>query len=204
MPSFHDVMDEALTWKAVGDQLTARGRGAAYQLAQALSMNSSFLYRKLKGRGEPTEAQARTIREFLGQTPQAASPMIDRRRLEVYGRPVAGDLEDRIYFAQGQAIDTLELPMGLALGPGEYFVARPPGSLMEPRVFSGETLVVRRDYPPAHGRDALIEFTDGTAIVRTYKGQSAGQVFGEQYNERKTTGFAATKVRALHAVAFKL
>jgi phage repressor protein C with HTH and peptisase S24 domain len=204
MPSFNDVMEEALTWKTVGEQLALRGRGAAYQLAGHLGMNSSFLYRKLRGRGEPTEAQARAIREFLGQAPAPTQPLIDRRRLEVYARPVAGDQEDRIHFAPGQAIDTLELPMGLALGPGEYFVARPPGSLMEPRIFPGETLVVRRDYPPAHGRDALIEFTDGTAMVRTYKGQSSGQVFVEQYNDRKVVGYFGTTVRAIHAVAFKL
>lgn len=201
-------MDTApLTWADVATRLKERGRGAPYQLAQRLSLNPSYFYRKLKGRGEPTERQAYLVRAFLenapdGETSAPAQP-VDRRRLDVYGFAAAGP--DEVFaLGEGQAIDQLELPMGIELGPGEYFVVRPPGSSMEPRIFPGEPLVVRRHYPPARDKDVIVEFSDGTGLVKTYKGQKDGRVLVEQFNPPKLLSFDATSVRALHAVAFKL
>jgi len=201
-------MDDApqpLTWKRVAELIAERPRGAAYQLAQRLRMNSSYFYRKLKTGGELTETQARAVREFLGQptAPAAHSPpRPERSRLPVYGYAAASD-GDRIALNQGEVLDWVELPMGIALGPGDYFVVRPLGSSMEPRIFPGETLVVRRGYPPARDKDVVIEFADGTGLIKTYKGQRDGRVFLEQYNPPKPLDFDATGVK-LHAVAFKL
>jgi len=199
--------DDVLTWNDVRRRLTPKGRGAPYQLAQRLGMNSSYFYRKLKGAAPLTVEQARVVRSYLGESsddPAAApQPASSRRRLPVYGY-AAPDGEETVALNEGQVIDWLELPMGIELGPGEYFVVRALGSSMEPRIFPGENLVVRRAYPPAKGKDVVVEFTDGTGLVKTYQGQRDGHVFLEQYNPAKSINADATRVRALHAVAFRL
>lgn len=199
------MVDELLTWDDVRRHLDDRPRGAAYKLAQRMGMNSSYLYRKLKSEGPLTAEQARQVRGFLSEAEPDATPVpaSNRRRLPVYGYAAAGG-DETIALNDGQVIDWLELPMGLELGPGDYFVVRAIGSSMEPRIFPGENLVVRRAYPPAKGKDVVVEFSDGTGLVKTYQGQRDGHVFLEQYNPAKTVNADATKVRALHAVAFRL
>lgn len=203
-----DESDLPLTWKRVAERLDERPRGSAYQLSKRLGMNSSYFYRKLKSGGELTESQARLVRDFLGEGPPPSagvappSGLRDRDRLPVFGY-AAGDGGDRISLNETQVLDWLELPMGIALGPGEWFVVIMPGSQMEPRIFPGEKLVVRKGYPPARDQDVVVELEDGSALVKTYKGQRDGQIFLEQFNERKTLNVAATGAR-LHAVAFRL
>ena len=198
-------MDDVLTWAGLAKLLQAKGRGSGYQLATKLGMNPSQFYRSLKTTREMTERQARTAREFLGQ-PMEAPPALpnraDRRRLEVFAFPAPAD-RDMVDLSRPDA-ERLELPMGLELGPGDYFVVRPISSASSPRIRPGEVLVVRRDYPPAHENDVVLEFTDGSGLVGTYKGQQGGHVHVEQFNPPKVLSFQATKVRTLHAVAFRL
>lgn len=201
-------MDLALTWTIVAERLEALPRGAAYQLSKTLGMNSSYLYRKLKNGGDLTERQAQAVRAFFGEanetpTHQTPPPRDTSNKLPVYGYAAATD-GDRIALNEGEIIDWIELPHGLALGPGEFFGVRPMGSSMEPRIFPGETLVVRKNYPPARDKDVVIEFSDGSGVIKTYEGQRQGRVFAKQWNEPRTLDYDATTVRALHAVAFKL
>lgn len=199
------MADDVLTWEDLRKRLEPKGRGAGYQLALRLGMNSSYFYRKLKTAAPLTALQAQAAREFLGEPGEARQPLPapPRRRLPVYGYAAAGG-EETIALNDGQIIDWLDLPMGIELGPGDYFVVRAIGSSMEPRIFPGENLVVRRAYPPAKGKDVVVEFSDGTGLVKTYQGQRDGHVFLEQYNPPRTVNADATKVRALHAVAFRL
>ncbi|PZQ63376.1 MAG: helix-turn-helix transcriptional regulator [Phenylobacterium zucineum] len=201
------MADDTLTWDEVGRRVRALGRGAPYQLSQALGMNHSHFYRKIKGStGELTERQARTVRDFLGEAsvaPRALPDLPDRRRLPVYGY-AAGGGEELIAFNDGDVVDYLDLPMGIELGPGDWFVIRLIGSSMEPRIFPGDPLVVRRKHPPTRGKDVVVEFTDGTAVVKTYYGQRDGQVFVEQWNERKLLNYPAVTVKALHGGIIKL
>ncbi len=97
----------------------------------------------------------------------------------------------------------MELPAGIA-PPGEAFVIQAFGSSMEPRIFDGEALVVVRRMPPVRDRDAVIEFSDGSAVVKTYKGQRNGRVFGEQFNPPQMVDYDATTVRAIHRVWCRL
>lgn len=198
--------DDAVTrWDQLADRLKARPRGAGYQLAQALAMNSSFFYRKLKSRTELTARQAQIVAAFLSGT-QSAEPQPPAggpRGLPVYGY-AAGGGEETIALNDGQIIEWLQLPLGLELGPGEWFAVRAIGSSMEPRIFPGEYLVVRRNYPPGHNKDVVVEFRDGTAVIKTYRAQRAGRVFVEQFNPPRGLDYEATAVKALHGVAFKL
>jgi SOS-response transcriptional repressor LexA len=201
-----DISADVTTWDQLKARLSDRPRGAGYKLAQALGMNSSFFYRKLKGRGELSAGQAKVVRAFLSdedlETP-APPRATESRSLPVFGYAAAGG-EETIALNEGQIIEWLQLPLGLELGPGDWFAVRSIGSSMEPRIFPGEYLVVRRGFPPGHNKDVVVEFTDGTGVVKTYKAQRDGRVFVEQFNPQKGLDYDATKVRRLHGVAFKI
>lgn len=192
-------------WDEVAEALKARGRGAGYQLATAMGMNSSFFYRKLKSRTPLTVDQARAVRAFFARddAPPPREGPDQGRSLPVFGYAAAGG-DETIALGDGQVIEYLQLPLGLELGPGDWFAVRHPGSTMEPRIFPGEYLVVRRGYPAGKGKDVVVEFVDGSGVVKTYQTQRDGQVFVEQYNPPRVLNYEATRVRALHGVAFKL
>lgn len=201
--------DDISTWEELKARLNDEPRGTPYRLAGSLGLNPSYFYRKLGKGGALTVAQAKTISAFfsgeLGEAPEGppAAATAGRRRLPVFGYAAAGG-EDLIAMNDGEIIDWIELPMGLELGPGDWFVVLPAGSSMEPRIFAGEPQVVRRNTPPIRGKDVVVEFADGTGVIKTYKGQRDGQVFVEQWNEHRQLNYDATKVKALHGVSFKL
>lgn len=211
--SFIPPMDELQTWADVADRIRASPRGAKQKLARALNMDPSYLYRRLNhAAGQLTVHQSKAIARFFenlaeevtfDEDAKPAAPRGEPHRLAVYGY-AAGSEGELIALNEGQVLEWLELPHGLALMPGDFFVIRPIGSSMEPRIFPGDTVVVRRNYPPARDKDVVIEFTDGSAVIKTYQGQRSGRVFAKQWNEEKTLDYDATKVRAMHAVAFKL
>lgn len=206
MSEHDDVSGEILRWDQVKAALEARPRGSGYKLATAMGMNSSFFYRKLKSRTELTASQANTVRAFLSDlgTDLALSVHApESRSLPVFGYAAAGG-DETIALNEGQIIEWLQLPLGLELGPGDWFAVRSIGSSMEPRIFPGEYLVVRRGFPPGHNKDVVVEFTDGTGVVKTYKAQRDGRVFVEQFNPPRGLDYDATKVRRLHGVAFKI
>lgn len=196
--------DELRAWPDVQRRIKALPRGAPYQLAQALGMNSSYFYRKLKSLDELSVGQARAIAAFLAGVPtepDGAPP--GAGLIPVFGYAAAGG-EDLIALNDGQIVEWMPLPMGLEVGPGEWFIVKGIGSSMEPRIFAGDPLLIRRKHPPSHGKDVLIEFSDGSGVVKTYRGERQGRVFAEQWNERKMVDYDATKVKALHGSVIKL
>jgi phage repressor protein C with HTH and peptisase S24 domain len=200
-----------VTWKDVSAQLSTLGRGSTARLADHLEMDRSYVSRLLKGDQPLTVPQLNGVVTFFENNPngQGTTPINTKResqsrtRLPVYGYAAAGG-EDNFVFNEGEIIDWLDLPMGLALGPGEYIVVIPYGSSMEPRIFPGEPQVVRLNFPPARDKKAVIEFNNGTAVIKNYRGQRDGRVFAEQFNPPKTLDWDATTVKAIHAVAFGL
>lgn len=201
--------DTLLTWADVKRRLDPLGRGAPYRLAQRLGMNSSFFYRKLGSHTALTAAQAAGAAAFFEgadddepDAPEAPAPGAPRR-LPVYGYAAMGG-DDLIALNDGQVVEWMELPMGLEVGPGDWFVVKGIGSSMEPRIFAGEPLLIRRRHPPTRGRDVLVEFTDGSGVIKTYHGQRDGRVFVEQWNERRLLDYDATRVKALHGGVIKL
>lgn len=200
--------EDVSTWDELKARLADRPRGAGYKLSELLGMNSSYFYRKLKQGGPLKATQANIIRQYLADdtgmddgAPSAATQ--NRRRLPVFGYAAAGG-DDRIATNEGRILDWMDLPMGMELGPGEWFVVVTVGSSMEPRIFPGEPQIVRRDHPPSRGKDVVVEFADGTAVIKTYKGQRDGKVFVEQYNPPRELSYDATSVRALHGGIIRL
>lgn len=199
------VMDELATWRDVERALEAKGRGAKNRLAKHLKMDPSYLGRLLDRGDDLKINQARQIKSFFDDAADAGGRVPEpepRRRAPMYGY-AAGSSGDRIAFNPGEIIEWIELPPGMD-PRGDVFTVRAIGSSMEPRIFDGETLVVQRGMPPARGRDAVIEFNDGSAVVKTYKGQKDGHVFAWQYNPDTEVRFEMSTVKAVHAVYCRL
>lgn len=195
-------MDDLLDWPTVAERLNTAPRGARARLAAALRMDRSQLARELrKPRGFPKADQARIISDFLAgrhiepaSQPRPGDPM----RVPLYGFAAASE-GDRFAFNDGQILDWIDLPRGMSL-KGEFFIVQAIGSSMEPRVWPGERKLVQRGVPPGRDQDAVIEFADGTAVLKTYVRERDGQVFAQQYNPEQQLRYPASDVAAIHAV----
>lgn len=197
-------MDEPRTWAELAAHPLMQARGAKNQLARHLRMDPSYLGRKLEQNRSLTLAEAEAVRAFLGgdEVDLVAAPT--GRRVPVYGYAAMGsagegDAGERIAMGTGDIIDWTELPAGL--NPrGDCFVIHPIGSSMEPRIFEGEPLLVLVRQPPLRNGDALIEFRDGTGVVKSYRGTRDGRVWAHQFNPDEGRDYAASSVKALHRI----
>jgi len=174
-------------------------------LARHLKLDPSSLTKTLAGKRRVQPAEVIEIEQFFGEklSVTLTAPVTPRRRtsparIPVYGYAAAG-AEDRVAYADNQVIDWLE-PPPFWRGGDDLAYIRLVGESMEPRYFSGEIVPVRLNIPPAKGQDCLLEFTDHTAMVKTYQGQRDGKVWAEQYNERRTLSYEASNVRMLHTI----
>lgn len=179
-------------------------RRSQADLARHLDLDPSSLTKTIKGARRVQPAEIIEIEKFFGEklTFNAVAPVAPRKkappsRIPVYGYAAAGG--ERIAYADSQVIDWLE-PPPFWKGGDDLVYVRLIGDSMEPRYFSGEIVPVRINIPPAKGNDCLIEFSDDTALVKTYQGTRDGRVFVEQYNERRVLDFDAASVRAVHTV----
>jgi len=193
-------MDTLMDWRAVAARLDTMGRGARTRLAAALDMDRSQLARLLRTRAFPKLDQAAIIEQFLSGAP-ANDTGLGPRRIEPQSVPLyglaAGSDPDRINM--GEALDWLALPRGMRLH-GEFFFIQQVGGSMEPRIWSGERKLVQRGVAPGRLQDALIEFRDGSATIKTYSHEKDGVTFCRQYNPDKEVRYEGTTVKALHAV----
>lgn len=208
-------MDELRTWadlkRAIDRRRELGEKIVQSRLAEAIPIDPSQLSRQLKKKGALTVSQARAAEAFLkgealvrmnGEAHSSGveeSPPLSQTRLPVYGYAVPGD-EDRFVLDEEQILEERELPMGFSVGPGDYFIVLAPGSSMEPRVVAGEPQVVFRKYPPARDKKVVVEFTDGTAVVKNFKGWKDDRLWVEQFNPPKILSYPRIDVKALHAV----
>ena len=200
-------MADILTWQEIGERLNDMGRGAKNQLAKKLGLDPSDLSRRLKRSGEPTASQAKLVNDFLegrgeGDDDAGAATIAcgaSGRRLPVFGYAALGGTEgsDRIALASDQVLDHVEVPAGLVRG--EAFLVRLVGESMYPRLRSGEQVMVERGVGPVRNDDVLVELTDGTGLVKEYRGQRDGYLFLFQYNPEQEVRIPLTQVRKLHA-----
>lgn len=171
-------------------------------LARHLNIGKDSMSRLLKGPDDPrgrrmSVEEAASIQSFFASDePQEPAFQV----IDVYGYAQAGGT-DRISLADGQVIDRIEIPAGLVRG--DVIAIRVAGDSMEPRLFSGETVIVGLNVPPQRDRDCVVEFRDGSAIVKQYKGQRDGQVFLHQYNPDEEVRVDAAKVKSIHAVLYR-
>lgn len=196
-------MDEPRTWTDVAARPELQRRGGKNQLARFLDMDPSYLHRKLGQRQSLTLDQAAKVRAWLeGDEPDAPPPT--GRRVPIYGYAAMGssglgDPGERIAMGTGDIIDWTELPAGID-PRGECFVIHPVGSSMEPRIFEGEPLLVLVKQPPLRNGDALIEFNDGSGVVKSYRGTRQGRVWAHQFNPDEGRDYDAASVKQLHRV----
>ncbi|WP_304271187.1 S24 family peptidase [Brevundimonas naejangsanensis] len=181
-------------------RLRSTGRRQA-DLARHLGVSKDSMSRLMKGPAEKggrrmTADEAQRIEAFFSD--ESSGPTFEM--IDVYGYAQAGG-EDLIGMASDQVIDRIEVPAGLVRGP--TIGVRVAGDSMEPRLFSGETVIIGLHVPPQRDRDCVVEFHDGTGIVKQYKGQRDGVVFLHQYNPDKEVRIDASKVKAIHSVAYR-
>jgi phage repressor protein C with HTH and peptisase S24 domain len=106
-----------------------------------------------------------------------------------------------VAIATDQVLDRIEIPAGLTRG--EAFAIRVSGDSMEPRLYSGELVIVGKGVPPQKNGDCVVELRDGSALVKQYRSQKDGVVFLHQLNPDQELRLDAAKVRAIHAVLYR-
>lgn len=194
-------MDDVLDWRSIQRRVDNMPRGARTRLANALGMDRSQLARTLRKRDYPRTDQAKVIDGFLAGEPaesiESANPE-GAKRVPLYGYAAASD-GDRLAMNDGQILDLVELPRGMTLR-GDYFVVQALGGSMEPRIWAGERKLVQFNVPPARDQDAVVEFNDGSAVLKTYRRQKDGYIFVWQYNPEKELRYNGADVKAIHAV----
>lgn len=177
-------------------RLRRTGRSQA-ALGRHIGASKDSISRLMNGQRRLTADEAAQIKTFFDdERPEA--PVFDI--LDVYGYAQAGE-PDRVGLASDQVIDRIEVPHGLVRGAAMGI--RVAGDSMEPRLFSGETVIVGLNVPPMRGRDCVLEFRDGTGLVKQYQGSKDGYIFLRQYNPEREVRIEASKVKAIHAVVYR-
>lgn len=74
------------------------------------------------------------------------------------------------------------------------------GDSMEPRYEQGERIAVNRTLPPKKGKDCVIEFIDGTAVLRRFLSMNEKTLACEQLNPQKKLTYSMAEVTAVYAV----
>lgn len=189
-------MTAATEWRS---RLKATGRSET-ELALAIGKTKSALSRIMTGeRKDLRQSELDAIEGALAQF--EGKPLRPTGLIPLLGYAAAGG-EDHISWALDKPLDWIEAPPMRDTNT-EVVAIRVSGDSMEPRLFSGETIYVGLNIAPARGGDAVIEFTDATALVKSYFGRRDGTVFARQYNPDKELRFPGTKVKGLHAVLWR-
>jgi transcriptional regulator with XRE-family HTH domain len=180
-------------------RLEAAGRSDT-DLARRINKSKSAVSRIMTGerkdlRQGEVEAIEAALAEFEGK------PLRPAGLIPLMGYAAAGGA-DRIAWNMDAPLDWVEAPP-MRDSTTQVVAIRVHGDSMEPRLFSGETIYVGLHLAPARNGDAVIEFRDGAAVVKTYGGMRQGFIFARQYNPDEELRFEATKVRAVHAVLWR-
>jgi transcriptional regulator with XRE-family HTH domain len=196
---------------SIPEMLRQVGRTQA-DLARYLGLDPSSLIKTIKGTRQLKATEMVKIEEFFAVAdsgPLSDNASIDnpsasprnKTRVGLYGYQ-SPDRGERIAMGAKDVVDWIDAPP-FWTGPGELVAVRVFGSSMSPRLFAGEIVYAQRLLPPARGRDVLLEFKDGTGLVRTYERQAEGQIFCRRWTPEAEERFAATDVKALHAVIWR-
>jgi phage repressor protein C with HTH and peptisase S24 domain len=184
-----------------GSDLRARlAKSGKKQIALATHMGRSVhaMSRLVNSERELTPSEIALVETFFNDNaPPSEPPTV---RVPVYGYAAAGG-DDRVALGSSEILDHIELPSGLVRG--EVIAIRVVGDSMEPRLFSGETVIVSLNVAPARYGDCVVELKNGTGIVKQYRGRRDGHVFLHQYNPEREVRLAEQEVRAIHAVQFR-
>lgn len=166
-------------------------------LGRAIGKSKDSVSRLLTGQRALEVDEAEAISAFFGEDQPAGPTFV---QIPVYGYAAAGS-DDRVSIASDQVLDRIEIPAGLTRG--EAFAIRVSGDSMEPRLYSGELVIVGKGVPPQKNGDCVVELKDGSAVVKQYRSQKDGVVFLHQLNPDREVRLEAVKVRAIHAVLYR-
>jgi phage repressor protein C with HTH and peptisase S24 domain len=178
----------------IGERLRREGRTNT-ALASHLHRSIHSVGRLIRSDKELPPSEAQQVEAFFSG---AREP--EMIRIPVYGYAAAGG-DERISLAANDVLDELEIPAGLV--KGEPFGVRVAGDSMEPRLYSGETVIVARKIPPARFGDCVVELRDGTALVKQYRGMRDGKVHLAQFNPPEEFSVEGASVKAVHAVILR-
>ncbi len=142
-----------------------------------------------------TQAIEQALAEMEGRSSRPAG------MIPLLGYAAAGGT-DLIVWNADDPVQWVEAPPMLD-GSSDILAIRVSGDSMEPRLFAGEVIYVGRKLAPSRNGDAVIEFNDGTAVVKSYGGTRQGYVFARQYNPDSELRFDASTVKAVHAVLWR-
>lgn len=187
-------------------RLKKAGRTQA-ELARYLGLDPSSLTKTIKGERRLKADELVKIGEFFGEEAEMSFHSVEEfrrrspaRRIPVFGYIAPGQ-PDRIIFSVARAIDFVD-PPEFWNGAGELVGVRVPGAEMAPRLFPGETVFAQLGLPPVEGKDCVLEFSDGTAVVRTFLRLKDGHAFVRKWDDDKEIPLPATGL-ALHAVVWR-
>jgi phage repressor protein C with HTH and peptisase S24 domain len=166
-------------------------------LGRYIGKSKDSVSRLVKGERGLDVEEAEKIAEFFGDD---VEPRAQFTQIPVYGYAAAGG-DDHISIAGDLVLDRIEVPLGLTRGAA--IAIRVAGDSMEPRLYSGELVIVGLGVPPTRNGDCVVELRDGSAIVKLYKGQRDGAVFLAQLNPAQEVRIDASKVKAIHAVLYR-
>lgn len=167
------------------------------ELAQFLKRSKDSVSRLVNSKRQISADEAQKIEEFFAPH-LVSAPLF--RSIDVFGY-TPQNLPDRVAISSDRVFDHIEVPEGLVRG--DMIAVRVPGDTMEPRLYSGEIVIVARDVPPSRNSDCLIEFLDGTAIVKQYRGQRDGVIFLWQYNPEQEIRLTSTSIKSVSAVTYR-
>lgn len=195
----------------IPEMLRRSGKKQA-DLARHLQLDPSSLIKTIKGTRQLKAHEMVKIEEFFataGAAPLTDKSPIDsrgsnarnRRQVRVFGYE-ARDLGGHVAMGPEDVVEWID-PPPFWNGLGELVAVRIFGSAMAPRLFEGEIVYAQLKLPPAAGRDVLIEFQDGSGLVRTYTGERDGQLFCHTWTPDEEVRFRSTEFKALHAIVWR-
>lgn len=166
-------------------------------LARHLGISKDSASRLVAGHRNMRLEELDKIQDFFGDTEPRHPEFV---QIPVYGYVAAGGT-DRIALASDHVLERIEVPYGLTRG--ETIAIRVAGDSMEPRLYSGELVIVELGVPPNRGGDCVVEMKDGTALVKQYQGIRDGYAFLRQLNPDQEVRLPLTQVKAIHAVKYR-
>lgn len=178
-------------------------------LSRVLELDPSSLTKTIKGTRNVQASEIPLIEQFFSEkldlddggakrTVGSGRRAHPPHQIPVYGYAAAGG-GDRIAFSQDNVLEYREPPPYWS-GAGQLIYVRIIGDSMERRYFSGEVVAVRLGVPPGKNDDCLIEFHDGSVLIKNYGGERDQTIFARQYNPEQELKIPGADVRALHAV----
>lgn len=159
----------------------------------------------LIGKGAPPISEAEIL-ELTGITPlsegpipfQVATPKGNSTDLPIYGD--AGGLSDGVVLNHGNAYAHTARPEIFSRNSAAFAVYN-NGSLMQPRYFQGELLLIDPVKPPQITDFILLERHDGIAIVRQLIDIKNDDFYVAQFNPDKEYSIPKDEVKRIYRIA---